>query len=354
MKKPRYYEVYSSLQSRIVHGAYAYGSYLPSKRVCAREFEVSLITVEHALQLLDEEGYIEGVQRKGYRVIYQDRDFFSVGQEDEIAAKGTQTNDARFPYSTYAKAIRKIVTDNPARLLEREEATGCLALRQAIASYLSRSRDMLVHPDQIVICAGAEYMYSLLPQLLGKDLVYAVENPSYEKIAQIYEAEGVTVERLRMGQHGIYSKALQEANANVLHVTPVNSYPSGVSADASKRREYIEWAKKRNAIVIEDDYASEYSTMRKTEETLFSLECTQHVIYLNSFTRTIGPGVRIGYMIFPQLTYPKYIEKLQNRACTVSTLDQLVVAELLNNGAFERNLNRIKRNLRRKNEKKEM
>ncbi len=352
MKKPIYYEVYETLQKRIVRGSYAYGTYLPSKRVCANEFDVSLITVEHALQLLDEEGYIEGLERKGYRVIYQENDFFSPGHEEEISSSVHLSNDSRFPSSTLAKTIRKIISDWPERILEREESTGCFVLRQAISNYLSRSRDMDVQPNQILICAGGEYMYSLIPQLLGKEKIYGIESPSYEKIEQMYRAEGVEIEKLKMGSHGIMTSEIMDTHANVLHVTPVNSYPSHISSDASKRRQYISWAKQNDGILIEDDYASEYSTMHKAEETLFSLEPNRHVIYLNSFTRTIGPGVRISYMIFPKDTYEMYLNRISYRSCTVSTLDQLVVAELLNNGTFERNINRIKRDLRRKDENK--
>ena len=233
------------------------------------------------------------------------------------------------------------------RLLVRTEGRGGIEIRTALASYLARSRGMHVDPSQIVIGAGSEYLYSLIVQLLGRQRIYGIEDPCYENIIRIYEHNDVATDRLKLGTNGIRTSELQKTEATVLHVTPYHSYPSGRSTDASKRTEYIKWAEEQDAFIIEDDYESEFSPSLKAQQTLFSMEPKRHVIYLNSFTQTIAPSIRTGYMILPsELTEP-FLKIISGNSCTVSALSQYVIAELLNSGSFERHINRIRRKRRR-------
>jgi GntR family transcriptional regulator/MocR family aminotransferase len=173
-----------------------------------------------------------------------------------------------------------------------------------------------------------------------------VEDPCYDKIRAVYRANGVTCEPLRMGKDGILSAQLSESRANVLHVTPFHSYPSGITADASKRREYLAFAKERDAIVIEDDFDSELTVSRKQEDTLFSLCDEGRVIYLNTFTATLAPSMRIGYMVLSPVLMEAFLEKLGFYSCTVPVFEQYVLAELIDGGDFERHINRIRRRRR--------
>ena len=125
-----------------------------------------------------------------------------------------------------------------------------------IAIYLDRSCGISAKPEQIIVGSGAEYLYSLIVQLLGKERSIALEDPSYEKIKQVYEASGATCEMLKLGKDGIKTDELEKTKATVLHITPFNSFPSGITASASKRSEYIKWAKKRGGCIIEDNYDS--------------------------------------------------------------------------------------------------
>ena len=133
-----------------------------------------------------------------------------------------------------------------------------------------------------------------------------------------------------------------------LYVTPFNSYPSGVTADISKKLEYIRWAKNRDGILIEDNYDSELTVSRKVETPLFSMDEEAKVIYLNSFSKTLAPSMRIGYMILPSTLVEDFNAKLGFYSCTVPIFDQYVLAELLKSGDFERHINRVRRNRRRK------
>ena len=150
-----------------------------------------------------------------------------------------------------------------------------------------------------------------------------------------------------MTHSGIDSKALSETNAQVLHTTPYRSYPTGVTASASKRHEYICWAKKENRYIIEDDYESEFSISAKPAETLFSISNKDNVIYLNTFSKTISSSLRVGYMVLPEHLVKDFEEKLGFYSCTVPTFIQFVLTELINNGDFERHINRVRRKKRR-------
>ena len=232
------------------------------------------------------------------------------------------------------------------KILSRSPNKGQPEFRRAIAEYLARSRDIMVDEDQILIGAGAEYLYGLTVQALRRNVLYGLEDPSYEKIEQVYLANGAKIEKLKMGVEGIETEALQKSNAQVLHVTPYNSYPSGVTASASKRREYIKWASKRNGILIEDDFDSEFTLLSKAEDTLFSL-APDSVIYMNTFSRTIAPSMRVGYMVIPKRLTEKFERNIGFYSCTVPVFDQLVLAEFISNGSFERHINRIRRKKRK-------
>ena len=183
----------------------------------------------------------------------------------------------------------------------------------------------------------------LLVDLLGRDKIYAFEDPSYEKIGKIYRATGVKYEKLPLSEDGIDSAALASSKADVLHTTPCRSFPSGVTASASKRHEYIRWADKAERFIIESDYDSEFAVAAKPADPIFALADKDNVIYLNTFSKTISPSLRIGYMVLPKKLVKPFEEKVGFYSCTVPTYEQFVLTELLNSGDFERHINRVRR-----------
>ena len=185
-------------------------------------------------------------------------------------------------------------------------------------------------------------------QLLGKDRIFGLENPSYEKIRKVYEANGVQCDLLKMGADGIKTSELEKTKATVLHITPFNSYPSGITAGVSKRQEYLKWAKKRNAVIIEDNYAAELTVSMKNDDTVFSMAETCEVLYLNTFSETIAPSMRVGYLVLPETMLSEFEKKLGFYSCTVPVFEQYVLAELINSGDFERHINRVRRERRKK------
>lgn len=346
--KAAYIQLYEQIKRDIVAGFYAYGQRLPSKRVTAADTHVSVITVEHAYQLLCDEGYVQARERSGFYVIYKKSDFLSMGKSTERDIQRAVSVPAKkggFPFSLLAKKMRKVIADYGERILVKSPNSGCAELQSAISLYLARNIGIVAEPSQIIIGSGAEYLYGIIVQLLGVG-VYALEKPSYDRIAKVYECYSVECDFLQLGQDGILSEELGRTRAKVLHVTPFNSYPSGISAGASKRREYVEWAKSRDAYIVEDNYDSELTVSKKFVDTLYATDDGGRIIYLNTFSNTIAPSLRIGYMVLPERLLGLFREKLGFYSCTVPVFDQLVIAELLTSGDFERHINRVRRERR--------
>ena len=347
MKTPAYLKLYETLRDAILRGTYPPGSALPSRRQMSAEQGLSAVTVEHAYSLLQQEGYIEARPRSGYRVIYQQSDGFAPGRLPPAARpQPPQEQESAFPFSVLARAMRRVLADYGEEILVRSPGQGRPELRQELSRYLDMSREIRATPEQIVIGAGAESLYGMIVEMLGRERRFAIESPSYARIREVYEARGVACELLPLGADGIASAALKASRASVLHITPYRSYPSGVTASAAKRREYVRWAE-AGRYLVEDDFESEFTPLTKPEETLFSLSDRGNVIYLNTFSRTISPALRVGYMVLPEGLLSVYEEKVGFYSCAVPTFEQLVLADLIASGDFGRHINRVRRARRR-------
>ena len=363
--KSKYYYLYTAIKEDILSGTLQKNEKLPSKRSLAEHLGVSLITVETAYQMLKDEGYIESRERSGYFVteLKMLGKQVNVGKELELLEYKKQLhfldiheNDEKktiFPESVYFKTVRSVLTEYGSELLEKAPNEGCAILRNAIAKYLLRYRGIFAQPEQIIIGSGAEHLYSTVVRMFGTERVYGLEDPSYKQIRKVYEGMGATCEMLKMGKTGILSIELEKTTADILHVTPFHSYPSGVTASVRKRQEYLEWAKKPaercgdERIIIEDDFDSEFFMPGKPIDTLYMSDDSQCVIYMNTFSKSLSPSIRIGYMILPEKYLEMYRESMGDFSCTVPVLDQYVLAEFIDKGHFEQHLNRVRKHRER-------
>ena len=348
--RPVYLQIYKQIKDDIISGNYPYNVKLPSKRLLADETQTSTITIEHAYALLCDEGYVESRERSGFFVIFRNSDGFAMQSSPHVV--GGEISYAHhahpsFPFSVLAKTMRNVISDLGEAILEKSQNKGCHELRLAIKRYLSKNRGINVDVEQIVIGSGAEYLYGLIIELLGRNRIYGIERPSYKKIEEVYRAYEVSYEALRLSGDGIDSASLANTDACVLHTTPYRSYPTGVSASANKRHEYIRWAAQCDRYIIEDDFESEFSVSSKPEDTLFSLSDKDNVIYLNTFSKTISPSLRTGYMVLPKKLVADFDARLGFYSCTVPTFEQYVIARLFQNGDFERHINKVRRNKRK-------
>lgn len=341
--------MYEIMRDEITSGFWPFGARLPSRRQTALDRGLSAITVEHSYELLCQEGYIQARPRSGYYVIYRSGDAFAAPESQALRRAPVDDGDIEdtFPFSVLARAMRRVLADYGEAVMRKSPNEGCLELRTAISRYLVRNRGIQAGEDQIVIGSGSEYLYGLVVEMLGADRVFAIEYPSYEKIEQVYHAKGVECELLPLGHDGIRSAALAGAKGSVLHITPFRSYPTGVTASASKRAAYIRWAAQGDRYIVEDDFESEFSLLRKPEDTVFALSGAGNVIYMNTFTRTVSPALRAGYMVLPRRLIPVFRERVGFYSCTVPAFEQYLLADLISTGDFERHINRMRRKRRR-------
>ena len=318
----------------------------------AAELGVSIITVEHAYSLLCEEGYTESRERSGYFVAFKREDGFARPMQKKeylypAVIERKEEVDTIFPFSVLAKTMRSILTNLEENIFLTSPGKGTWELREAIRKYLARSRGITADIEQIIIGSGSEYLYRMIVDLMGREKIYGIEFPSYKKIEQVYRAAGVTIEKIPLRKDGLDSSALSKSKAQILHISPYRSFPTGVTASASKRYEYIRWADEEGRILLEDDFESEFSVSKKREETIYSLSSKDNVIYMNTFSKTVDSSMRVGYMILPKYLLERYEKSLGFYSCTVPTYIQFVLAQLIENGDFERHINRVRRKKRK-------
>lgn len=359
-----YEYLYQCIKQDILDGVLAAGSRLPSKRELARHHQVSLKTVENTYEQLLTEGYIRAEERRGYFVAslgtdsrqsrHQSHVPFSAydpGSDTAYFADFTsnQTAIELFPYDTWAKVMRGILSQQDPEMLKTVPFQGVYALRQSIAKYLYGFRGMTVSPDQIVIGAGTEYLYGRLIQLLGRSRTYALENPGYRKIAKTYQVNDVPWKYIDIDENGIQIDGLAKSGADIVHVSPAHHFPTGNIMPIGRRQMLLDWAEdKAERYIIEDDYDSEFRFSHRPVPALQSLNHNHRVIYLNTFSKTLAPSIRISYMVLPNKLMERYIQTMNFYSCTVSAFEQYALAAFMDNGYFERHIHRMKKYYRAK------
>lgn len=356
-----YEQLYRHIRGDILSGALKAGEKLPSKRALAAHLEVSVITVKNAYEQLIAEGYICGVEKRGYYVMKIDQPLAAApaaavehGEETPepkwFMDLVTNTTAAEyFPFATWSRLLRQTILERDTDLLRPTPSTGAPELRQAIAQYLHQFRGMTVSPQQIIVGAGTETLYSLLIQLLGREKCYAVEEPGYSKIGRIYQSNQVPLRHIPLDEGGLSYEALRRTDADVVHISPSHHYPTGIVMPITRRHELLRWADEREGrYILEDDYDSEFRFVGRPIPTLFSDDEHQHVIYLNTFSKTIAPSIRISYMLLPPELMEVYRKKLGFYACTVSGFEQYTLAEFLARGHYEKHLNRMRKRYHQK------
>lgn len=356
---PLYEYLFRCIRRDIRTGKLSAGEKLPSKRRLAEHLSVSISTVEAAYGQLVGAGYIESRSKSGFFVCRgrdqgtAEADFpqeEETPEEDrEIDFKANRCSMELFPISTWARLLRQVLSEQPAELLRTVPFNGLYILRRAIADYLYENRGMHVLPAQIVIGAGTEFLYERLLQLLGTKSRIAIEDPGYKKFAELSRGLGTKWDYIPVDAEGMCMEALRRSSANVAHVSPANQFPTGVVASRRRRRELLAWSTEaEERYLIEDDYDSELRFDGRRLPTLFAQDTAQKVIYLNTFSKTLVPSLRISYMILPQKLMERYRQRLSFYSCSVSSFEQYVLAKFISEGFFERHINRLRRYYKRR------
>ncbi len=345
---PLYEALYRCIRADILTGNLPAGSRLPSKRALAQQLQVSRITVETAYSQLAAEGYISPKEKVGFFVEQVPEALphpAPAPEAPETVEEGAPLLDlaanypAKFPFSVWSRLQRQTLLDMGSELLEPVPHQGLPELRQAIARHLRDFRGMQVDWQDIVIGAGTDFLYNLLVQLLGNDRIYALEEPGYGKIRRIYEAAGAKTLDAQMDAAGVIPESL--SGADVLHFSPSHHFPSGIITPMHRRQSLLAWAKDTGGHIIEDDYDSEFRFNAHPVPPMYTP--TGPVIYMNSFSKSLAPSIRIGYMVLPRHLTEAFRQRLGFYGCTVSGFEQRTLATFLSQGHFEQHINRMRK-----------
>lgn len=356
---PLYEQIYSYIKGEIRNGRLRSGSKLPSTRTLAGNLHVSRSTTQLAYEQLLSEGYIEALPCKGYFVC-QIEELVEVKYHGEPEEKEENQNkfplsDCKvdfsprgidldsFPFNAWRKLSKNTLVDDNKDMFAVGNAQGEYGLRQAIRDYLHSARGVHCRPEQILVGAGSEYLLMLLSQLIGRDTGIALENPTYKQAFRVFKSLGHPIFPVSMDRLGMSVRELEKTEAGIAYVMPSHQYPTGIIIPIKRRQELLKWAKaEEDRYLIEDDYDSEFRYKGRPIPALQGMDDSQKVIYMGTFSRSIAPAIRVGFMVLPEPLLAIYREKAGFYACTVSRIDQNILTHFIIEGYYERHLNRMR------------
>lgn len=361
-----YEYLYRRIRDDILAGALAADDRLPSKRALAQHLGVSLITVEGAYAQLVAEGYIHARPRSGYFVNAlpqvplrvsvtasrrrastpdEARPTLREGLLADFSGAGQSEDSSRL----WSRALRQaLASESEAELFSPSDPQGLPRLREAIAQHLRQTRGMDVDPARIVVGAGAQVLDNTIVQLLGRELAFALEDPGYPRLTRLYRAAGVEVRHVPLDAEGVCMDALAASGAGAVHLMPSHQFPTGRVTSIARRYELLGWASsgERPRWVIEDDYDCEFRLAGRPVPALASVDAAGRVIYTNTFSKSLGAGLRLAYMVLPDELVVRYASELGFYSSTVSSVQQVALARLLESGDYERHVARMRKRCR--------
>ena len=347
----KYEHLHHCIRSDIRSGLLEGGSKLPSKRELSKHLGVSVSTIEQAYDLLVSEGYIEAKPGSGFYVCpnrnegtYVEAQPQHADTSEKLDTRWDRSPQSLFPAETWARLMRKTLSERKPELLEAVPFNGLFALRRAITSYLYEFRGIYASPDQVVIGAGTEYLYGRLLQLFGSRCTIAIGDYGSKNLFNVSSTFGNSWDYLHVDQNGLCVDALEDSPANLVHVSPANHFPTGAVLSQDRRDKLIRWIhEKPQRYIIEDDYDSELRFSGRSMPALFSQDNEGKVIYLNTFSKTLVPSIRISYMVLPRPLMELYRKQSSFYSCTVSSFEQLTLAQFISGGYFERHIMKLRR-----------
>ncbi|WP_363347580.1 PLP-dependent aminotransferase family protein [Methylocystis echinoides] len=252
--------------------------------------------------------------------------------------------DARtFPMKAWSQHIKARLKSAGSKLTSYSDPAGLLELRQAIAKHLAPARGVVCDPEQIIIVGGCQDGFNLVGRLLvhpGSTAV--VESPCYQGAAFVLESLGAKLHPVPIDRDGLDVTQLPHVNGAVAYVTPSHQYPVGVTMSLQRRIELLSWATQYDAYIMEDDYDSDFRFVGSPLTALKGLDRNERVIYLGTFSKCMGPGLRLGYVVAPRRLVESFrrMKMLMNNG--QSWLEQAAMADFMASGEFGRHLRRIR------------
>ena len=352
---PLYEQIYDYIKTDIQSGRIPYGEKLPSTRFLSKHLEVSRSTVELAYEQLLSEGYIESVPYKGFFVAQIDELYHLKKDKPQPQRERKEARRYRydftpngvdlksFPYNVWRKLSKDILMDDRTELFRSGDSQGEYGFRSAICSYLYQARGVDCTPDQIIVGAGSDYILMLLGMILGMDHTIAFEDPTYKQAYRMAGGMSYNCIPVSMDKNGMKVTELEKSGADIAYVTPSHQYPTGVIMPIRRRMELLKWAcEAQGRYIVEDDYDSEFRYKGKPIPALKGYDASEKVIYLGTFSKSIAPAIRLSYMVLPKPLLEAYEQKARFVNSTVSKVDQLIVQKFIEEGYYERHLNKTR------------
>lgn len=363
-RMPLYEQIYRFIREEIRRGNLRAGERLPSSRILSENLKVSRSTVQMAYDQMLAEGYMETVPYKGCFVA-DTQSLTGFGEARNSIGEGSASSGEKdagepafdgkvdfsprgidlenFPFGIWRKVNRDILVDDNRELFGPGDPKGEMDLREAIRSYLHSARGVSCSSDQIIVGAGSQYLLMLLSRVLGDNHKIAMENPTYKQAYRVLKGQGYPVCPVDMDKFGMQPDLLEECGADIAYIMPSHQYPTGIVMPVKRRQELLGWAlKKEGRYLIEDDYDSEFRYKGMPVPALQGMDKAGRVIYMGTFSKSIAPAIRIGFLVLPDTLLKVYEEKASFYASTVSRIDQKALYQFLEKGYYERHLNRMR------------
>ncbi|KUF32565.1 MULTISPECIES: PLP-dependent aminotransferase family protein [Lysinibacillus] len=364
-EEPLYLQLYSYIKAEIQNGNILAQTKLPSQRSLAKHLQISRNTVDAAYQQLLAEGYVISKEREGLYVVELERGYFQTSSnhfEPQLATPQEQQlpsikynfnygdiNLKDFPYKIWRTLTLQSLNEEQAHLLLYGDPQGELELRNYIASYLYEARGVQCQGDQIVIGAGLQFLMGIVCHLIGRNELFAMEDPGYYRVRYLFKDHGIKVKPIPLDEHGIHISQLRNSRVKAVYVTPSHQFPIGTVMPISRRLALLEWAKDENAYIIEDDYDGEFRYAGKPIPALQGLDSNDRVIYMGTFSKSLIPSIKLSYMVLPrELTL--LFNNNNYYVQTVSRLHQHTLQLFMESGHWERHLNKTRNGYKRRYE----
>ena len=340
-----YIQIYEYFKNEIINGTYKAHTKLPSKRNLAKEYKISLNTVDNAYSKLIEEGFIYSKERQGFFVsdvgelyILDNKPIYIKTENENIDYDFSYSGvSEEFPYKIFKK-ISSNIFDNK-DVLEKVEYQGYLPLRIQIAEYLNKSRGFRTDASQIVISSGSEYLFQIIFKLIsGK---FGIEDPGYSMLSNIMDTNDIKYNLISVDENGMDLKKLKKSDSEFCVLTPAHQFPTGVIMNMQRRVELLNM--KKIKYIIEDDYDSEFKYSKRPVPALKSIDINDKVIYIGSFSKSISPSFRVSFMVLPFDLVEKYNKIFKYFICPVSIMVQKMLTTFIESGEFEKHLNRMRK-----------
>ena len=360
-----YEYLYRRIREDILAGRIAAGEKLPSKRRLAAQLGVSVITVEGAYTQLMAEGYVYARPKRGYYAAELPRALATpekpasrqLGPAEQAIEEASCAQELIADFTRpslragasaahlWERALKGAFSqEEQGELFGSHPPQGSLRLRNAIASYLEQARGMKVSPANIVVGAGSQVLCCLAALLVGKGAAVALENPGYPRLSQSYQALGHPVLAVPLDAEGISMSALVASGASVAHVQPSHQFPTGKVMSIARRYQLLSWASAQEGrYIVEDDYDWEFRLAGMPIPSLQSIDALGRVVYLSTFSKSLSSALRISFAVLPDSLIESFHASAGVLGSTVSSVDQLALARVIESGEYQRHLSRYRK-----------